>query len=70
MAEETSSQPADEPSQEGEGGKVPTGDVAGDEANQTQEGGDGGENVDSVDGVDQPQEQERQEYVELEVSSF
>ena len=56
----------DEPSQEGEGGEVPTGDVEEDKANQLQDGGDGGENVDSVDNVDQPQE--KQEQVELEVS--
>ena len=56
----------DEPSQGGQGGEVPTGDVQGGEANQLQEGGDGGENVDSVDDVDQPQERKGQ--VELEVS--
>ena len=66
VAEEVPSQPADEPSQEGEGGEVPTGDVERDKANQLQVGGDGGENVDSVDDVDQPQE--GQEQVELEVS--
>ncbi len=68
IAEETPSQPVDEPSQGGEGEEAPTGDVAGDEANQLQEGGDVGEKVDSVDDADQPQE--RQEQVELEVSSF
>ena len=68
VAEEAPSQPADEPSQEGEGGEEPTGDAAGDESNQTQEGGDGGDNMDSVDDVVQPQEGHKQ--VELEVSSF
>lgn len=68
IAEESPSQPFDEPSQGGEGAEAPTGDAAGDEANQLQEGGDGEEKVDSVDDTGQPQE--RQEHVELEVSSF
>lgn len=48
--------------------ETPTGDVAGDKANQVQEGGDGEEKVDSVDDADQPQE--GQEQVELAVSCF
>ena len=66
IAQEAPSQPGDEPSQEGEGGEVPTGDVEGDKTNQIQEGGDGGENVDSVDDIDQSQE--GQEQVGLVVS--
>ena len=58
VAEESPSQPVDEPPAEGEGGEAQSAEAGGDKPNQLQEGGDG-EKPDLEGGVHQPQEAQK-----------